>query len=53
MGLAGSQANLAGDDLFVDLYRLISEERRVTGSHFVDQYTQSPPVDGFVVTLYN
>lgn len=38
-------------NLLVNLNRLVSEEGRVTCSHFIDQNSQSPPVHGLVVTL--
>lgn len=47
----GREADLARNDLLVDLNRLVGEERRVPGGHLVHQHTQRPPVDGFVVTL--
>lgn len=42
---------LSGDDLLVDLNRLISKEWRVPRSHFIDQHSQRPPIDGLVVSL--
>lgn len=39
------------DDPLVNLNRLVSEERRVTGRHFVHKNTEGPPVHSFVVTL--
>ena len=38
-------------DLLVDLYWLVSEERRVSGGHFIDENAQCPPVNRLVVAL--
>lgn len=44
-------AHLPRDDLFVDLNGLVGKEGRVTGSHFINEHTQSPPVYCFIITL--
>lgn len=42
---------LSRDNLFVNLYGLISKERWVTCSHFIDENTKGPPINSFVITL--
>ena len=44
-------AYLARHNFFVDLNRLICKERRVTSGHFINEDTECPPVDCFIVTL--
>jgi len=44
--------DLAGDDEFVDLYGRVGVERRETGSHLVQQYTERPPIHRLVVALH-
>ena len=39
------------DDPLVNLNRLVSKKRRVTGRHFVHKNTEGPPVHSFVVSL--
>ena len=43
--------NLSRDDLLVDLDGLVSEERRIASSHFINENTKCPPVHCFIVTL--
>jgi hypothetical protein len=45
------KSDLARHDLLVDLYGLVGKERWVAGSHLIDKYAQSPPINSFVVTL--
>lgn len=42
---------LSRDNLLIDLNWLICKEWRIASCHFVDQHTQGPPIDCFVVTL--
>lgn len=51
VAVAGRTNHLSGHDFLVDLDGLISKERGVTGSHFIHQDAQSPPIHRFVVTL--
>ncbi len=44
-------AHLAGDNLLVDLDRLIGIEGRIASGHFVNEDAQSPPIHCLVVTL--
>lgn len=39
------------DNLLVDLDRLVGKERRITSSHFINQHTQCPPINCFIITL--
>ena len=39
------------DDPLVNLNRLVSKKRRVTGRHFVHKNTEGPPVHSFVISL--
>ena len=42
---------LASEDLLVDAERVVVEEGRVAGQHFVDQDAKGPPVNRFGVAL--
>ena len=42
---------LASEDLLVDAERVVVEEGRVAGQHFVDQDTKRPPVNRVSVAL--
>jgi len=44
---------LARYNLLIDLYGLISEERRIACCHLIDKYSQCPPINCFVVSLQN
>jgi len=45
------ESHFAWDNFFVNLDGLIGKEGRITGCHFVDQHSQCPPIDGFVVAF--
>ena len=45
------ERNLASEDVLVNTHRIVIIERVNSGVHFVEQDSQSPPVDGLSVTL--
>jgi hypothetical protein len=45
------KTHLAGDNLLVDLNRLISKEGWIAGCHFIDEDTKGPPIHSLVVAL--
>lgn len=35
----GGEAHFSGDDFLINLNRLVGEERRISGGHFINEYT--------------
>ena len=45
----GRETDVSAENLFIDAHRVGVPERRLTNEHFVDEDSQSPPVDGHAV----
>lgn len=45
------EGDLASEDVLVDTHGVFVVEGIDSSMHFVDEYTQSPPINGFSVTL--
>jgi hypothetical protein len=43
--------NLAFEDVLVDLFDSLTTERLLTNQHFIEHYTQAPPIERFICCM--